>query len=100
MRRVPQEAFLSTARIFRTGKACFCAPSAFEGVGKGSAGDEFRVSWRKELVEGVGANKESEVLSEASCAMLFTLPRGGFVPNAYPGSGTRYYKKKKVNCES
>ena len=52
------------------------------------------------MVEGAGANKVSEVLLEASCAMLFTLPPGVFVPNVCPGSGTRYYKKKKVNCES
>ena len=29
------------------------------GRGKGSAGDKFRVSGTKEMVEGAGANKES-----------------------------------------
>ena len=34
-------------------------PSAVEGAGEGSAGDKFRVSGTKEMVEGAGANKES-----------------------------------------
>ena len=37
------------------------------GQGEGSARDKFRVSGTKEMVEGAGANKESGVLTEASC---------------------------------
>ena len=37
------------------------------GQREGSARDKFRVSGTKEMVEGAGANKVSEVLSEASC---------------------------------
>ena len=36
-------------------------------VGEGFARDKFRVSRTEEMVEGAGANKVSEVLSEASC---------------------------------
>ena len=36
-------------------------------VGEGFAGDKFRVSGTKEVVERAGANKVSEVLSEANC---------------------------------
>ena len=41
-------------------------------VGEGFAGDKFRVSGTKEMVEGAGANKVSEVLSEASCCRCGT----------------------------
>ena len=55
-------------------------PSAVEGAGEGSAGDKFRVSGTKEMVEGAGANKVSEVLSEASCCRCgtsnFTIEAG------------------------
>ena len=37
----------------------FLVPSAVEGAGEGAAGDKFRVSGTKEMVEGAGANKES-----------------------------------------
>ena len=72
MRRVPQEAcFLHRMRIpYR--RSLFPVPSAFEGVGEGSAGDKFRVSGTKETVEGAGANKVSEVLTEASCCRCGT----------------------------
>ena len=50
------------------------------GRGKGSAGDKFRVSGTKEMVEGAGANKVREVLSEASCCRCgtsnFTIEAG------------------------
>ena len=39
----------------------FLVPSVVEGAGEGSAGDKFRVSGTKEMVEGAGANKESGV---------------------------------------
>ena len=91
--RVPQEAVLRTEYLFCTGKACFwygALPKnashlvvrstekrvavASErpvhprtGQGEWSARDKFRVSGTKEMVEGVGANKVSGVLSEASC---------------------------------
>ena len=49
-------------------------------VGEGSARDKFRVSGTKEMVEGAGANKVSEVLSEASCCRCgtsnFTIEAG------------------------
>ena len=49
-------------------------------VGEGSARDKFRVSGTQEMVEGAGANKVSEVLSEASCCRCgtsnFTKERG------------------------
>ena len=57
-------------RVFERGP--FPVPSAVEGAGEGSAGDKFRVSGTKEMVEGAGANKESEVLSEASCCRCGT----------------------------
>ena len=41
-------------------------------VGEGFAGDKFRVSGTKERVEGAGANKVREVLSEASCCRCGT----------------------------
>ena len=41
----------------RTGS--FLVPSAVEGAREGAAGDKFRVSGTKEMVEGAGANKES-----------------------------------------
>ena len=110
-RRVPQEAFFGTEYLSRTVEACFCAPSAsenasrtigslfahrvslpyhrrafpvpssFEGVGKGSAGDKFRVSGgTQETVEETGANKESGALTEASCCRCgtsnFTIEAG------------------------
>ena len=51
----------------------FPVPSSFEGVGKGSAGDKFRVSdGTQEMVEGAGANKESGALTEASCCRCGT----------------------------
>ena len=37
----------------------FLVPSAVEGAREGAAGDKFRVSGTKEMVEGAGANKES-----------------------------------------
>ena len=37
----------------------FLVPSAVEGAREGAAGDKFRVSGTKEMVEWVGANKES-----------------------------------------
>ena len=50
------------------------------GQGEGSARDTFRVSGTKEMVEGAGANKVSEVLSEASCCRCgtsnFTIEAG------------------------
>ena len=42
------------------------------GRGEWSARDKFRVSGTKEMVEGAGANKVSEVLSEASCCRCET----------------------------
>ena len=49
-------------------------------VGEGSARDKFRVSGTKEMVEGAGANKVSEVLSEAGCCRCgtsnFTIEAG------------------------
>ena len=58
----------------------FPVPSSFEGVGEGSARDKFRVSGTKEMVEGAGANKVSEVLSEAGCGRCgtsnFTIEAG------------------------
>ena len=97
MRRVPQEAFLSTECVFRTVEACFwygALPNASHlvvrstekrvavaserpvhprtGQGEWSARDKFRVSGTKEMVEGAGANKVSEVLSEASCCRCET----------------------------
>ena len=49
-------------------RRAFPVPSSFEGVGKGSAGDKFRVSGgTQETVEETGANKESGALTEASC---------------------------------
>ena len=42
------------------------------GQGEWSARDKFRVSGTKEMVEGAGANKVSEVLSEASCCRCET----------------------------
>ena len=51
-----------------------------QGQGEGFARDKFRVSGTKEMVEGAGANKVSEVLSEASCYRCgtsnFTKERG------------------------
>ena len=44
-------------RVFERGP--FLVPSAVEGAREGSAGDKFRVSGTKEMVEGAGANKES-----------------------------------------
>ena len=41
-------------------------------VGEGFARDKFRVSRTQEMVEGAGANKVSEVLSEASCCRCGT----------------------------
>ena len=65
-------------RVFERGP--FPVPSAVEGAGEGSAGDKFRVSGTKEMVEGAGANKVSEVLSEASCCRCgtsnFTIEAG------------------------
>ena len=40
-------------------RGLFLVPSAVEGAREGAAGDEFRVSGTKEMVEGAGANKES-----------------------------------------
>ena len=37
----------------------FLVPSAVEGAREGAAGDKFRVSGTKEMVEWAGANKES-----------------------------------------
>ena len=37
----------------------FLVPSTVDGAREGAAGDEFRVSGTKEMVEGAGANKES-----------------------------------------
>ena len=49
-------------------RRAFPVPSSFEGVGKGSAGDKFRVGGgTQETVEETGANKESGALTEASC---------------------------------
>ena len=48
-------------------RRAFPVPSSFEGVGKGSAGDKFRVSGTQETVEETGANKESGALTEANC---------------------------------
>ena len=104
MRRVPQEAFLSTECVFRTVGACFwygalpkthrtwlsgAQKSGWQlplrglstlGRGRRSAGEKFRVSGTKEVVEGAGANKVSEVLSEASCCRCgtsnFTIEAG------------------------
>ena len=49
-------------------------------VGEGFARDKFRVSGTEEMEEGAGANKVSEVLSEASCCRCgtsnFTKERG------------------------
>ena len=47
-------------------RRAFPVPSSFEGVGKGSAGDKFRVSGTQEMVEETGANKESGALTEAN----------------------------------
>ena len=51
-------------RVFERGP--FPVPNAVEGAGEGSAGDKFRVSGTKEMVEGAGANKESGALTEAN----------------------------------
>ena len=41
-------------------RGLFLVPSAVEGAREGAAGDKFRVSGTKEMVEGAaGANKES-----------------------------------------
>ena len=65
-------------RAFERGP--FLVPSAVEGAREGAAGDKFRVSGTKEMVEGAGANKVSEVLSEASCRRCgtsnFTIEAG------------------------
>ena len=37
----------------------FLVPSTVDGAREGAAGDKFRVSGTKEMVEGAGANKES-----------------------------------------
>ena len=89
MRRVPEKPVFGTEYLFRTVEACFYTecfrmrvayhrrafpvPSSFEGVGKGSAGDKFRVSGgTQETVEETGANKESGALTEASCCRCRT----------------------------
>ena len=82
-------------------RSLFPVPSAFEGVGKGAAGDKFRVSeGRRKWWKGPGRTKRAKSSQRQAAAMLFTLPPGVFVPNVCPESGTWYYKKKKVNCES
>ena len=44
-------------------------PSAVEGAREGAAGDKFRVSGTKEMVEGAaGANKESGAVSRTEAA--------------------------------
>ena len=53
-------------------------------VGEGSARDKFRVSGTKEMVEGAGANKVSEVLSEASGCRC----------------GTSNFTKERVRCNT
>ena len=61
-------------------RGLFLVPSAVEGAREGAAGDKFRVSGTKEMVEGAGANKVSEVLEEASCCRCgtsnFTIEAG------------------------
>ena len=61
--RVPPGGYFEHGTHIPYRRSLFLVPSAFEGVGKGAAGDKFRVSGTKEMVEGAGANKESEVLS-------------------------------------
>ena len=53
-------------------------PSAVEGAGEGSAGDKFRVSGTKGMVEVAGANKESGAVSrteDASGGQVLLLAR-------------------------
>ena len=74
-------------------RRAFPVPSAIEGVGKGSAGDKFRVSGTQETVEGAGANKESGVPLEASCCRCgtsnFTIEAGwGLSPDRVRSSWT------------
>ena len=46
----------------------FLVPSAVEGAREGAAGDKFRVSGTKEMVEWAGANKESGAVSRTEDA--------------------------------
>ncbi len=46
----------------------FLVPSAVEGAREGAAGDKFRVSGTKEMVEEAGANKESGAVSRTEVA--------------------------------
>ena len=89
-RRGPEEPVFGTARFRKrialgvrsTGKRVAVASErpVHPRVGEGSARDKFRVSGTKEMVEGAGANKVSEVLSEAGCGRCgtsnFTIEAG------------------------
>ena len=81
-----EDASRTTGGLFEHGthiryrRGPFPVPSAVEGAGEGSAGDKFRVSGTKKMVEETGANKESGALSEASCCRCgtsnFTIEAG------------------------
>ena len=45
--------------LLASGRGPSLVPSVVEGAREGAAGDKFRVSGTKEMVEGAGANKES-----------------------------------------
>ena len=56
---VGQKGSASSLCLLTSERGPFLVPSAVEGAREGAAGDKFRVSGTKEMVEWAGANKES-----------------------------------------
>ena len=56
---VGQKGSVSSLCLLTSERGPFLVPSAVEGAREGAAGDKFRVSGTKEMVEWAGANKES-----------------------------------------
>ena len=80
MRRVPQKAVLSTECPFRT------------------VGGRFRYRMPQTVKMRKGITGLGPAAQQATLCYSRYLP--AFLYQRYPESGARYYKKKKVNCES